>query len=134
MSQSLLAQPWQPGRPDAAGLWEIGLRERGLRMVHETGGIGAPQPNQPERIPPAQQVGSTPGDQSTGATGATGEVSRGQDNIEISSEARLLQQLSELSDVRADKVAEARQKIAAGEFDGDDVLQAAIDRMIEESI
>ncbi|HIA27715.1 MAG TPA: flagellar biosynthesis anti-sigma factor FlgM [Planctomycetes bacterium] len=102
--------------------------------INETGGIGAPQPAQPEKIQPAKQVGNPLETEQTDETRVAGGIQRGADDIQISTEARLLQQLSELPEIREDKVEEVRRKIADGEYDKDEYLQAAIERMIEESI
>ena len=102
--------------------------------INETGGIGAPQPAQPEKIQPAKQVGNPLETEQTDETRVAGGIQRGADDIQISTEARLLQQLSELPEIREDKVEEVRRKIADGEYDKDEHLQAAIERMIEESI
>ena len=54
------------------------------------------------------------------------------DRVEISGAARLRDAISQLPDVRADKVAQARLMIAAGGMDTPERLDAAIDRMLDD--
>jgi Anti-sigma-28 factor, FlgM len=56
----------------------------------------------------------------------------GGDRVEVSDFARYLDQLRRLPDVRPDRIAAARQAIAQGAYDSEDVLNITIDRMSEE--
>ncbi len=56
-------------------------------------------------------------------------VVRGEDRVEVSETARWMSELRSMPDVRADKVAEARAAIARGDFDSDERLAIAIERM-----
>ena len=56
---------------------------------------------------------------------------RGEDRVEVSDAARWMSELT-MPDVRADKVAAAREAIARGDFDTDERLNVAIERMMED--
>ncbi len=57
---------------------------------------------------------------------------RGEDRVEVSDAARWMSELRTMPDVRADKVAAAREAIARGDFDTDERLNVAIERMMED--
>ena len=89
-------------------------------QIHGPAHLHGPQPiNPPHRTPDAQQAGRVD---------SLGEV----DQLEISPEAELVSQLSDIPDVRADRVAEIRQQIAAGVYETDDKLDVALDRLLDE--
>jgi hypothetical protein len=54
------------------------------------------------------------------------------DSVEVSNFARLLDLARRLPEVRLDKVTQARQAIADGTYDNEDVLDHTISRMVEE--
>ena len=54
------------------------------------------------------------------------------DRVEVSEVARWLQEMNRLPAVREDKVAAARAAIAAGNYDSDEKLSIAINRMIDD--
>jgi negative regulator of flagellin synthesis FlgM len=55
-----------------------------------------------------------------------------QDELEISDAARLLAQVSEIPDVRQERVDRIRAEIAAGTYETEEKLQIAIERLLEE--
>lgn len=66
-------------------------------------------------------------------SGPAAEVnSRGQDRVELSSRAQLLAQLREVPDVRQDLVDEVRAEIAAGTYETDEKLDAAIESLFDD--
>ena len=54
------------------------------------------------------------------------------DEVQISAAARLIDQLSDIPEVRADRVAEIRSQIAAGTYETGERLDAALDRLLDE--
>lgn len=66
------------------------------------------------------------------ASAPSESVIRGEDRVEVSDTARWMSELRSMPDVRADKVAAAREAIARGDFDTDERLAVAIERIIED--
>jgi len=60
------------------------------------------------------------------ATGSDG------DQVQISAAGRYLDRYSNLPQIRADKVAGARESLAAGTMDTDEKLSVAIDRLLDD--
>lgn len=89
--------------------------------VHPAGGVSGAQPVQPNRA--AAQAAK--------AHAAT-KLPR-TDQAEISDQARFLEKLSRLPEVRADKVESVRREIAEGAYDTDERLRAAVQRLLDES-
>ena len=56
------------------------------------------------------------------------------DQADISDQARFIEKLSRMPEVRAEKVEAARQAIAEGVYDSDEKLRAAVERLLDESI
>ena len=54
------------------------------------------------------------------------------DQVEFSSEVNWLNKVSEIPDVRADRVADIRAQIQAGEYESDEKLSVALDRLLDE--
>lgn len=87
--------------------------------IQGTGGVQGAQPIPPRRnaytepVQPTRQPAKT-------------------DRAEISEHARLLQKLSETSDVRQEKVDSVRQQIEAGTYETDDKLRVAVERLLED--
>ncbi len=63
---------------------------------------------------------------------AAGKPAEG-DRVEISGAARLRDAISQLPEVRAEKIAQAREMILSGTLDTPERLSAALDRLIEEA-
>lgn len=57
---------------------------------------------------------------------------RGQDKLELSGAAHLLQALKTGKDVRADKVADIKAQIEAGKYEDDYKLDIAADRLLDD--
>ena len=57
---------------------------------------------------------------------------RAADTVEISDSARYLSELKKLPDVRSDKVQQARELIASGQFETPDRINGTVDRLLEE--
>jgi negative regulator of flagellin synthesis FlgM len=55
-----------------------------------------------------------------------------QDELQISDAARLVEQVHDLPDIRQDRVAEIRSQIAAGTYETQDKLEAALGRLLDE--
>ena len=86
---------------------------------------GTSDVNGPQRIYPRQGKGAEPGP-------APRQPAPPSDRVEISDAARLSEALSRIPDIRLDKVAAARQLIAAGQMDTPQRMDAAIDRLLNE--
>ncbi len=57
---------------------------------------------------------------------------RGGDRVEVSRHAQLMQRLRELPEVRQDLIDHALSEIARGAYNAPEVLDTAVDRLIEE--
>ena len=90
--------------------------------ISQTGGVQGAQPVQPNR--PVQKAVET----------QSAETAAKVDRAEISDQARFLDQISQLPEIRADKVEAARRAIAEGVYDSEDKLRAAVERLLDESI
>lgn len=55
------------------------------------------------------------------------------DQVEISPAARFLSQISQMPDIRFEKVEQIRQELADGSYDIDGKISQALDNMIEEN-
>lgn len=58
--------------------------------------------------------------------------SYGSDQVDISPEADLLSQVHNMPEIRADRVADLKAQIAAGGYDTDEKLSAALDGLLDE--
>lgn len=86
-----------------------------------------PQPDDPRRVQRsearrAEQARRQARSESAGAS----------DRIELSENARLAEEVRNAPDVREDRVAEARARMEAGEFDSEEVRRAIADRLLEQ--
>jgi hypothetical protein len=54
------------------------------------------------------------------------------DRVDLSDHARFMQRLRSLPEVRLERVEAARAAIVRGDYDSDDMLATAIDRLIED--
>lgn len=54
------------------------------------------------------------------------------DQVDISPEARLLSQIHDLPDIRADRVAQLRAQIASGTYETEERISKAIDGFLDE--
>jgi len=54
------------------------------------------------------------------------------DHVDISSEAQMLASMNDISDIRAERVAEIREQIETGQYESADKMDAALDRMLDE--
>ena len=70
----------------------------------------------------------------TGRPNTTTSAQQGypSDKVEISDVARYTIQAKSLPDIRADRVADAKAKIASGYYDSPDVLAATVERLFGE--
>lgn len=59
-------------------------------------------------------------------------IQRGADEVELSTTARLMNRLDQISGVRDDVVSRVRQEIEAGTYDADAKLDLAIERLAED--
>ncbi len=87
--------------------------------IHGPGGVSGPQRIDLHRVQaqrPAELDASKPV----------------RDRAEISEEARLLNKLAEVPDIRTDRVAELRELIASGRFETADRIARAVERILEE--
>ena len=54
------------------------------------------------------------------------------DQVDISSEAQMLAGMNDISDIRAERVAEIREQIETGQYETADKMDAALDRLLDE--
>jgi len=62
----------------------------------------------------------------------TGQVASTNDRVEISVAARMLNTLNESSAVRAERLAQIKSAIDAGEYETPDKLEAALEKLLRE--
>ncbi|MBN2378012.1 MAG: flagellar biosynthesis anti-sigma factor FlgM [Sedimentisphaerales bacterium] len=79
----------------------------------------------------AQPINSAMSKGAGPAKSAPAETNRA-DQVEISNVARFLSKISQMPDIRAEKVEEIRQVIAQGNYDTDEKLSAALDNFLNE--
>ena len=87
---------------------------RGINGYNHTAAIGPPSVN--------------------GSAGSVrpSEVKKQQDQVEISQIARFMSQIAAMPDIRQEKVEEIRQQLASGNYDLDEKLPAALEKLLEE--
>ena len=90
--------------------------------VTSAGSVGGAGPIRPVHVNPAQ---STPAPE-------TGGLQAPQDEVEISSAARLLDQIQNDPQIRAEKLAAIQAAIADGSYESPEKLEIAVDRLLEE--
>ena len=90
--------------------------------IQQTGGVQGPQPVQPNRAA-AKAYATTPAPK-------TAKV----DEAEISDQARFLEKISKLPEVRTERVEAARAAIAEGAYDSDEKLLEDVERILDESL
>jgi flagellar biosynthesis anti-sigma factor FlgM len=87
-------------------------------------------PGSLQRSVPVSPVKTT--GQSTGASGPQAPASaKPGDAVEISSAGQLLDKLSKSPEVRAERLAQIKASIAAGDYDSDDKLEAALMNLLQ---
>jgi negative regulator of flagellin synthesis FlgM len=60
------------------------------------------------------------------------EAAAAADEVDISEAARLVEQVQQMPDIREDRVEAVRQQIAAGTYETDERLNAAVERLLDE--
>lgn len=65
-------------------------------------------------------------------TAAAADTTDAADNVELSNTAALQRAAREVPDIREDRVAQARARIAAGEFDNENVRRIIADRILDQ--
>ncbi len=91
-----------------------------LMQIQGPTSVHGPQSiNAPHRAQPASPVEKPQG---------LGQV----DQLDISPEADMVSRVSEIPDVRADKVAEIRAQIASGDYESPEKLDAALEQLLNE--
>jgi negative regulator of flagellin synthesis FlgM len=86
----------------------------GPSQLHGPQAVGAPhgaRPAQPTTRPEAAQIA---------------------DEVNISDAARLVEQVQQMPEMRADRVDAVRQQIAAGTYETAEKLNAAVERLLDE--
>lgn len=63
---------------------------------------------------------------------AAGRPADGGDRLELSQESQIAARLSEIPDIRHDRVAELRAAIEAGTYETEEKLNTALDRLLDE--
>lgn len=86
----------------------------GPAHVHGAHGINSPHMNRINKPSPESQVQST------------------SDQLELSEAGQIASRLSEMPEIRADRVAEIRAAIADGTYETEEKLAAAVDRLLDE--
>ena len=89
-------------------------------QIHGPAHVHGPQPVNPPHASPATQSTAPP----TSVAGG--------DQLDISETAQAIAGVSDIADIRQDRVAEIRAKIAQGVYETDDKLDVALDRLLDE--
>ena len=87
--------------------------------IQGPGGVSGPNRLDPQRLAPER----APGPDLPGKVG---------DRAEISEEARLLNMLSEVPDIRLDRVRELQELIASGQYETPERIEKAVEKLLEE--
>ncbi len=90
-------------------------------IINESGGIQGPHPIQPSRPASVRKPSAAP------------RMPR-RDKANISIEARLLDQLRRMPEVRQEKIDALKKEISAGGYETEERLKAAIDRLFSEGL
>jgi anti-sigma28 factor (negative regulator of flagellin synthesis) len=89
-------------------------------------------PGGPGTIGPIHRIGPMPASAEGPIERGIGGVHRGDDSVELSERARLLDQLRQMPAVRLERVEAVRHAIAAGDYETPDKLDRAVDAMLED--
>ena len=87
--------------------------------IQGPGGISGPNRLEPHHVPEASHD-------------PTSELSHISDRVEISEQARLLEQLSQVPTVRIEKVEELRRLIESGEYETPEKIEVAVTKLMDE--
>ncbi len=85
----------------------------GISSVGKANALGAARPAPPVETPPATDALAP------------------QDEVQISSSARMMDELSRTSGVRQERIEQIRQEIADGSYDTPEKLDAALDKFLD---
>lgn len=95
------------------------------RVDMDVSGLGPVQGSGPAR--PANPLASSPS-----APGAAhSPIPSPRDELEISAAGQMLDRLSDSPEVRAERIAQIKEAIENGDYDTDEKLEAALERMFE---
>ena len=87
--------------------------------IQGPGGVSGPDRAEPQRVP---VTGSDP----------SVDVRTVSDRVEISEEAKLLEKLSQIPDMRTERIDESRKLIESGEYETEERIRVAVERLLEE--
>ncbi len=87
--------------------------------IQGPGGVSGPHRMEPQQVP------------TRGVEGAGDSANVG-DRVEISEHAKLLEQLSQVPGIRAEKVEELRCLIESGQFETPERIRGAVAKLLEE--
>lgn len=93
----------------------------------DVSGLGSLQGGNPIRS--AGPTGSVPANPATPP--APSPLNSPSDELEISSAGQMLNRLGDSPEVRAERIAQIKEAIDAGDYDTDEKLEAALSRMFE---
>ena len=85
----------------------------------------------PSHVHGAQSINAPHANRAASSTPRPSAAAGG-DQLEISDEARIALRLSEVPDIRQDRVNQIRQAIADGTYETEDRLSAALDSLLDE--
>jgi negative regulator of flagellin synthesis FlgM len=89
------------------------------------------QINGPAHIHGAQPINAPHRTQAPAETRSP-DYLQGADQLDISQEADLISRVRDLPDIRADRVEQLREAIAAGTYETADKLELAVERLLDE--
>ncbi|MFO1041146.1 MAG: flagellar biosynthesis anti-sigma factor FlgM [Planctomycetaceae bacterium] len=99
------------------------------RADMDVSGIGSTQGSGPVRS--TNSIGATGPAAATPSTQAQSSITSPKDELEISVAGQMLDRLSETPDVRAERLAQIKEAIENGDYDTDEKLEAALERMFD---
>ena len=87
--------------------------------IQGPGGVSGPNRMEPQNVP-------------SKASDPAGELPLVGDQVEISEHARLLEKLSQIPAIRAEKIDEIKRLIEAGDFETAERIAGAVEKLMEE--
>ncbi|MGD0382312.1 MAG: flagellar biosynthesis anti-sigma factor FlgM [Thermoguttaceae bacterium] len=86
----------------------------------------------PTQLHGPQSIGAPHNVRNTPPPAKTENTTTIHDSVEISDAARMVEQTRDIPDIRQDRVNSIRQQIAAGTYETEAKLNAAVDRLLDE--
>ena len=86
----------------------------------------------PTQLHGAQPIAAPHGNRAPQRTTRSDSATPINDEVQISDAARLSEQISEIPEIRQDRVNDIRARIAAGTYETDEKIEGAVERLLDE--